>query len=702
MNRKEVHEAIALLEQLAKKNILSHNEFLAKKVQLLAQLDDIHEETENSAPSYDSFSPPSSSLLKSFLPEEEEEEFSEQTSESFENIPEKNFSQDSSDYPLLIKVGDQLMDRFLLKRSIGSGGMGQIFEAEDRQFGGQYAIKLFHPWMMNNQRNVQNFIQEFKLMEQLTHEGIVRTYAFFEDPRTHYLFYTMELLEGDDLQFLLEQSELEQKQLLFSFEETIEFFLQLSDILSYIHRRKVVHRDLKPGNIILLKETNEVKLLDFGIAKSLKKTSTFHTGYKGTFFYIAPEQLVGGEKVTPAADVFSLGVLLYQLLTGELPVGMAILPSELKEDLPTKIDDVIRRAMHPRWRKRYQSIEEFTLAFLAAIEYRPSRSSFSYHQIPALTISFDEKAPHHSEEPSSPLSDGRQTLLKSKKLSHSITALELSHSGEVLAIATNEGIEIRDVATWSLLMKLTGYQGDIYDLCWSPDDRLLCSGGTDREVRVWDVERTKILYSFSHSGTVNAVLWGPQKQQILSACGDHRIRLWDIHSGRLYMSLKGHDAPVTSLALDKKGELFLSAGLDGSIHLWECSTGRLLFNFGRHSAGISQIDFLNEGNWLIAMTTEGDVFILEVKTNKVIQHFKVNDSTISTFCRLSPHENFIALQGEKNQLNIWDIELGALLFPLGKHLAPISDLKFDPIKHRLYSASQDGMIKIWNLANLLH
>lgn len=269
------------------------------------------------------------------------------------------------------RIGDMLRGRYRLQKLLGSGGMGQVFLVHDERFGGLYAAKILHPWVVRHEPTISRFIQEFKIMEGLNHPGIVRTYMLDEEPAQHRLFYLMEYVEGMTLQHVLERALQNGGGPPFSGTETLAFLDKLTSVLEYTHRRRILHRDLKPTNIMLYQHERGygLKLLDFGLAKWMTDAEdpAIHTGHAGTFFYIAPEQLMGGSAAMVAADVFSLGVILYQMLTGSLPVAMAIPPSEVNPELPRELDGVLRKAMHARWEHRQQSVRELLADFRSVL-----------------------------------------------------------------------------------------------------------------------------------------------------------------------------------------------------------------------------------------------------------------------------------------------------------------------------------------------
>ena len=258
-----------------------------------------------------------------------------------------------------IRVGQVLLGRYRLEGILGQGGMGQVFLCYDQTRERQYALKLIHPHLAQYPELRTRFLQELEANERLTHPGIVRTYALEQDPEQQLFFFTMEYIEGITLGALFKHAETQKRVPLLPLSVMLPLFSELISILEFAHSKGVIHRDIKPSNVMLTQE-GSLKLMDFGIAKVLEGTSGgMHTGFGGFVYYMAPEQLKGDGKVSFAADVFSLGAIIYQLLTGEIPMGALIPPSHLWSALGTEIDAVLLRAMDPRLSNRYAHPREF-------------------------------------------------------------------------------------------------------------------------------------------------------------------------------------------------------------------------------------------------------------------------------------------------------------------------------------------------------
>ena len=199
--------------------------------------------------------------------------------------------------------------RYRLVRRIGGGGMGEVWEADDTVLGRRVALKVLVQELADDPRATRRFVREARATAKLTHPNVTRIYDFGRDGGLPYL--VMELLEGDTLADRLAGGPLPPA-------EAARIGAAVADALEAAHSRGIIHRDIKPSNV-LVTPAGEVKVMDFGIAAAADEThSTTGSGLYGTAAYISPER-AAGHPATPAADIYSLGAVLYELLTGRPP-----------------------------------------------------------------------------------------------------------------------------------------------------------------------------------------------------------------------------------------------------------------------------------------------------------------------------------------------------------------------------------------------
>ncbi|MBA2569119.1 MAG: serine/threonine protein kinase [Actinobacteria bacterium] len=259
-------------------------------------------------------------------------------------------------------VGQLIAGRYELHELVGSGGMSNVFRAHDRLLERSVAIKVLHEQFSADEDYVERFRREARSVAQLAHPNIVTVIDRGEEDGRQYIVF--EYVEGANLKGLVANGAL-------PVEQALRYGLQIAGALDFAHKRGLVHRDVKPQNV-LLNEEGEPKVTDFGIARSLDVQGVTQTGtVLGTSDYIAPEQ-ARGQRVDQKTDIYSLGIVLYELLTGEVPyegdnfVAVAMqhvngpIPSVLdrRRDVPVRLDHAVERAMAKDPEDRFESMEE--------------------------------------------------------------------------------------------------------------------------------------------------------------------------------------------------------------------------------------------------------------------------------------------------------------------------------------------------------
>jgi len=264
----------------------------------------------------------------------------------------------------------EIAGRYTLERRLGAGGMSTVFLARDAVLERQVAVKLLAEHLSDDDDFVERFRREALAAARLQHPNIVQVFDSGEDEPSARHFIVMEYVNGPSTADLLRQ----QRQL--GIEQTVEIVRGACHGLDYAHRAGVVHRDVKPGNLLVSDESGIVKLADFGIAKAAEQTRMTQVGaVLGTAAYLSPEQATG-EEAEPPSDIYSLGVCAYQFLTGRLPHEYssltelalkqqrdAVVPvTEYRPDVPEALDRAVRVALERDPSERYASALDMAAA----------------------------------------------------------------------------------------------------------------------------------------------------------------------------------------------------------------------------------------------------------------------------------------------------------------------------------------------------
>ncbi len=289
--------------------------------------------------------------------------FNDAMKELFLGIPEPP--------PAYTKIGP-----YKVIKQIGEGGMGEVYKVQDSRTKKLYALKTLLQKNIDNENSIRRFSREMKLAANLDHPNIVKVYhkGYYKD----ILFFTMELIPGaplntKDYSFPLHHQEI------------IHLVIQVAEALCYAHKKGVIHRDLKPANIMI--NAGEPKIVDFGLAKFVLEESqqlTSTGNILGTIAYMAPEQALEGIRdLDQRSDIFSLGAILYKMLTGKCPFPGVVAfevfqnltssrppkaPQEIKSSIPEELSQICLKAIAKCKEQRYQKMEDFKNDLLAYSE----------------------------------------------------------------------------------------------------------------------------------------------------------------------------------------------------------------------------------------------------------------------------------------------------------------------------------------------
>ena len=270
---------------------------------------------------------------------------------------------------------DKVADRYRIEDRLGAGGMSTVFRAHDTVLERAVAVKLLAEHLAEDEAFVARFRREALAAARLQHPNIVQVFDSGQDAPSGRHYIVMEFVEGPSCADLLRQHRM------FDAEDTVRIVRDACHGLDYAHRAGVIHRDVKPGNLLVASESGTTKLADFGIAKAAEQTRITQVGsVLGTAAYLSPEQAAGEETGSPS-DIYSLGVCAYQFLAGRLPHEYGSLTelalkqqqedvvpiTQFREDVTPELDRAVRAALERDPARRYSSALEMAAAMEAGL-----------------------------------------------------------------------------------------------------------------------------------------------------------------------------------------------------------------------------------------------------------------------------------------------------------------------------------------------
>jgi WD40 repeat protein len=604
------------------------------------------------------------------------------------------------------RVGQQL-DKYRLVRLLGQGGFAEVYLGEHIYLKTFAAIKVLSGTLM--QADVEAFQQEAQRIAALKHPHILRVLDFGMDASTPFL-----VLEYAAHGSLLDRH---RRGTRVALSTVVSYVKQIAQALHYAHDARLIHRDVKPANV-LLDDRDTLLLSDFGIATIAHHTSTMRTSnYAGTAAYTAPEQFMG--KPVPASDQYALAIMVYEWLCGELPyqgapheVGMqhlmAPIPSLLERNntLPPQIEAVVHQALAKDPKQRFATIPDFATALERTSQPASAPTVYAAPQ-PQVQQAKPPLPPTISATPAPGTTlltyTGHSGSVTSGSVtSGSVTSVAWSPDGTRLASASyDKTVQVWDARTGGRpLLTYTGHSKEVMSVAWSPDGTRLASASYDKTVQVWDARtgRTPLLTYIGHSNAVWLVAWSPDGTRLASASSDKTVQVWDARTGsRPLFTYKGHSNAVWFVAWSPDGTQLASAGEDKTVRVWNARTGgRPLFTYKGHSGYVHGVAWSPDGTRLASASWDNTVQVWDARTGgRPLLTYTGHSNSVQSVA-WSPDGTRLASASHDKTVQVWDTRTGGRpLLTYTGHSEWVVSVAWSPDGTRLASASWDNTVQVW-------
>ncbi|WP_013325123.1 serine/threonine-protein kinase [Gloeothece verrucosa] len=583
-----------------------------------------------------------------------------------------------------------LNDRYHAIKLIGQGGFGRTFLAADNAKPSQprCVIKQFYPDEQTNARAaMQLFEQEAQRLKQLgEHPQIPDFYDHLEQDKHQYII--QEFIDGQNLsQELATNGTFNQTQI-----KTL--LKDLLPVLKFIHAGQIIHRDIKPDNIIRSRQQELLYLVDFGAAKYATATALAQTGTViGSAEFIAPEQLRG--KATFASDIYSLGVTCIYLLTQVSPFNLFditenvwvwkdyLVDNLVSDDLGQILDKMINNSL----KERYHSVDEI---------------------MTDLKIGqFTEKLSHISLAPATQKWQCIHTLTGHSQPVTSMAFNPLIKQGEEGILASGGAdwtIKLWSLKTGQEIDTLIGHTDKITAIAFSPDGRFLASSSCDRSIRIYHLQRQSLIHKLlGHTNWVSSIAFSPNSRLLASGSFDKTIKIWNVQSGKQLENFvcRGYMNWVKCLAFHPFQSILASGNGDNSIYFFDLHNKSKEFFLIGHIHIINSLAFSPDGQVLASASDDKTVKIWSLDTRKVINNlsdYLVRANTVA----FSPDGKILAAGKDDNTIKLWYLEQKSwqlvsedAMMTLTGHSDSVTAVAFSPNGQLLASGSVDGSIKLW-------
>jgi WD40 repeat protein len=603
-----------------------------------------------------------------------------------------------------------LRERYRAIKPLGRGGFGRTFLAvdEDKPSKPRCAIKQFFPLSQGTssaEKAAELFNREAVRLDELgKHPQIPELLAHFQQERYQYL--VQEFIEGQNLQQELAQAGP------FSENQIRSLLNDLLPVLQFVHSCSVIHRDIKPPNIIRRRIsqtpvayayptlTGELVLVDFGAAKVVEgalKTGTVI----GSPEFVAPEQIRG--QAVYASDLYSLGVTCIYLLTQISPFDLFDINQDawvwqdfLKVQIDPKLSRILDKMLEPSLSRRYKSATEVLQDLQPHQKVGTGAPPLASHRR-AGTGAQPLSSPAIPAQPRMPAGN----------------AVLATVAGTIIPVPPKLQVVPARAPTWKCVHTLIGHSNAVTSVAFSPDGQTLASGSEDKTIEMWKLDAGKRWYTLTgHSDWVTCVAFSPDGRTLASSSRDKTIQIWDLNKGKWWYALTGHADRVSAVAFSPNSEILASSSRDKTVQLWNLNKGKWMSTLTGHTDGVQAVAFSADGKFLASGSRDKTVRLWDWQAGKSIctlaDHgdwvrstvFDPNSLAGQTPPLVRGGVGFILASGSRDgTAKLWRVDgegRGTLLRSMKDNSGDVLCLAFSPDGKVLASGSRDGTIYLWD------
>jgi WD40 repeat protein/tRNA A-37 threonylcarbamoyl transferase component Bud32 len=618
------------------------------------------------------------------------------------------------------------LGRYRIVEQHGEGGMATVYKAFDTRLEMDVAVKvirteIFAPSAV--ERALKRFEQETKSLAKLIHPNIVKVIDYGEYESKPFL--VMPYHPGGTLKQLLQGKPI-------PWQEALHLLLPIARALSYAHKRGMIHRDIKPSNI-LITEAGDPLLTDFGIAKIIDEETTVDlTGTNdtvGTPEYMAPE-LVTSKSFDARVDIYALGVVFYEMVTGRKPfqadTPMAVLfkhaseplppPGQFAPDLPVAVERVLVKALYKNPKDRYQSMDEFASA-LEECRKQPATSRMRDAAAPSKTAdrdtgpkaippAYDEEAtidrilpvrPRPSKKSSKLI---RSILFVGAGLLVIVIILGLASGNNINGLLSRVLPAIAPVASTETLTPTetaTISPSATSTIFTTPSLAPSLAPTSTRIPPVLSFENAADIRQLALFGNIiSSVAWSPDGKS-LAVVFQSGVTLYDAKDFR-EIKRYAPEKMINDVAFSPDGSLLAMGSFDKTILLWNVNYSEPSQTLSGHTAGVNSVAFSPDGTVLASGSSDATVRLWRVSDGTLLQKLSGHTDGVSSVAFSS--EGKVVVSGSMDgTIKLWQASDGALLQTLTGHTGGVTSIALSPDGATLASGSYDKTARLWRVAD---
>ncbi len=640
---------------------------------------------------------------------------------------------------------DVTVPGYELLGELGRGGMGVVFKARQIGLNRIVALKMIRGGPFAGAGEKARFRREVEAVGSLRHPHVLTVYEFGEHGGQPFL--AMEYADGGSLKDVTGNKPQPPR-------EATALVETLARAVHAVHQQGIVHRDLKPANVLISREngTTVPKLTDFGLARRAEEAAgglTMTGDVVGTPSYMAPEQAEGKKGVGPPADIYSLGAVLYELLTGRPPFlaettwdtlsqvirQIPVAPRRLQPKVPADLDVICLKCLEKDPACRYPSalaLAEDLRRLLDGepIQARPpgtirrgvqwARRRPSTAILIAVaafaTVVIAAGSVVYSVRLQGALAEARLSAEQSRErrarlvVAHGSRSLDdgdwftaLAWFAEALRLDAGHpdreeshrvrlGVTLRNSPK---LVRLLTHDGPIRTVAPSPDGRLLVTASGDGTARVWAVDPDgPPAVTLRHAGPVAAAEFDGTSKRVVTASLDGTARVWDAATGEPVTPPLVHPAPVRAARFRADGKQVVTAAAAGRARLWDAATGVLVATFDHGPAPMNDVAFRPDGARIAVAGADGRVTVWDA-ADPARPPLECRHDGPVTVVSFDPSGGLILTASPDGTARLWDAETGAVLHTF-RHRRAVTAASFDPAGTHLVTGCDDGRAQVWD------
>jgi hypothetical protein len=644
------------------------------------------------------------------------------------------------------------LGQFDVIEEVGRGGMGVVLRAHDPCLQREVAVKVLDPQLADNEVARQRFCREARAAAAVTHDNLVALHQVDEDEASGLPYFVMQLVSGESLEQRIRRAGR------MAPVEVARLGQQAAAGLAAAHAHGRIHRDIKPGNILLEGDTDRVKLTDFGLARAAEDVKLTRTGFvAGTPLYMAPEQ-ARGDAVDARSDLFSLGSVLYEAATGIAPFDgktpLVVLNRvtdetqrplrDVNPDVPVWLSDVVDRLLEKKPEDRFQTAQEVADIFTAELARIQTglvpesdglcgAGSSAYARrrhicvksvgravlpwvggvvvgvlgaallMPPRTIP-GEKPPPQAERFETAPDPGPAPLYAVAGKAGPVWSVSYTPDGHSIVVGSENGmVKFIDTGKRAFNRSFSRVSGTVWAVDAAGDGTSVAVVTDNAEVRVYDLNGNETDYrSLPHPTSARTAAFSADGSKLATGDRNSTLRVWDMRT-QVPLELVGHTGTVHGVAFSPDGTHLVSGGSDGAVKLWKLAD----YTVGGKNTALPLKLELHEGPvYAVAYSPDRDeprvasagwdqtTRVWNARNGEQLHVFRHAGDVWSV--NFSRDGKLLASASQDGTVKVWDVATGAErhTFRAGR---PLHSVRFAPDGRTLAAAGRDGTVRVWEV-----